>query len=84
MIYHDKFGVKTYIEKDYNKIFFPLEFGCHWIYTWPKTWINSGLNNANTYCISSNNSIAKKDIKKGQELLAEYGTSFRTIPRNFI
>jgi hypothetical protein len=84
MVYHNKMGVKTYVEKDYDKIFFPLEFGYHWIYTWPKTWMNSGLNKANTHCISSNNSIAKVDIKRGQELLAEYGKQFKTIPRNFI
>ena len=84
MVYHNKFGVKTHIEKEYDKIFFPLEFGYHWVYTWPKTWMNSGLNKANTYCVSSNNSVAKRNIKRGEELLAEYGKEFKTIPRNFI
>lgn len=84
MVYHNKLGVKTRIQKEYDKIFFPLEFGCHWVYIWPKTWMNSGLNKANTHCVSSNNSVAKRDIKRGEELLAEYGKEFKTIPRNFI
>ena len=46
--------------------------------------MNSGLHNANTKCINNNNSITIRKIKKGEELLASYGTQFKFLPKNFI
>lgn len=82
--YVDKNNNKCYIEKEYGKLFFPLEKGCHWVYVWPKMFINSGLKDANVDTVNNVNPIAIKKIKSGEELLANYGTEFRTIPKNFI
>lgn len=84
MFYIDKNGVETEIQKEYGKIFFPLERGYHWVYIYPKMFINSGLQNANVNTINYINPIAIRDIKKGEELLANYGSQFKTTPKNFI
>jgi hypothetical protein len=84
IFYFDKNGNEQHIKKEYGKIFFPLEKGFHWIYIWPKMFINSGLNIANVDTIKHINPIAIRDIKLGEELLANYGTEFKTLPKNFI
>jgi len=82
--YIDKDGSTKKVEKEYGKLFFPLEKGCHWIYTYPKLFINSGLRNSNVDTINNIIPIATKNIKKGEELLANYGSNFKTTPKNFI
>lgn len=82
--YFDREGNEQYIKKEYGKIFFPLERGYHWIYIWPKMFINSGLNNANVDTINYINPMAIRDIKCGEEILANYGSDFKTPPKNFI
>ena len=81
--YIDKNNNKCFIEKEYGKLFFPLERGCHWMYVWPKMFINSGLKNANVNTDLINGLVIKK-IKKGEELLGNYGAKLKTIPKNFI
>ncbi len=80
--YRDKNGNPYDIKKEYGKIFFPLEKGFHWIYIWPM-FINSGLDNANVDT-EIYNPVAIRDIKKGEELLANYGSKFKFKPKNFI
>jgi hypothetical protein len=82
--YIDKDGVSKKVEKEYGKLFFPLEKGCHWVYTYPKLFINSGLHNSNVDTINNIIPIATKNIKKGEELLANYGSNFKITPKNFI
>lgn len=84
LLYINKNGVEHRIEKEYGKLFFTLEHGYHWQYLWPKMYMNSGLHSANTQCINNNNSITIRKIKKGEELLASYGTQFKFLPKNFI
>jgi hypothetical protein len=84
MLYTNKNGVEEIVEKEYGKIFFILENGYHWQSIWPKMYMNSGLHKANTRCINNNNSITIRKIKKGEELLASYGTQHKFIPKNFI
>lgn len=81
--YIDNHGEKIQIQKTYGKLFFPLNKNCHWIYVWPKMFINSGLNNAN---VDTNSWYPRaiRDIKKGEELLGNYGQNFKMIPKNFI
>ena len=84
MGYVDKHGNEQYVPKEYGKIFFPLEQGYHWIYLWPKMFMNSGLNKSN---VNSNNNIipiATRKIKEGEEILGNYGSQFKTKPKNFI
>jgi hypothetical protein len=84
MWFVDKNGVEQIIPKEYGKIFFPLERGYHWIYIWPKMFMNSGLKNCN---VDSNNNVAPvaiRKIKEGEEILGNYGSQFRTTPKNFI
>ena len=84
MGYVDKDGVEQHIPKEYGKIFFPLERGYHWIYIFPKMFMNSGLNNSN---VNSNNymfPMVTKKIREGEEILGNYGSQFRTIPKNLI
>ncbi len=84
MYYIDKKNKTQLIEKDYGKIFFPLEDGFHWIYIYPKMFINSGLSKANVDTINYIIPIALRDIKVGEELLANYGSEQKFIPKNFI
>jgi hypothetical protein len=84
LFFTNKDGIQQHIEKEYGKLFFPLERGYHWQYIWPKMFMNSGLTNANTICVDSNNSISIKKIKKGEELLAGYGVTHKFKPKNFI
>lgn len=82
-IYHiDSNGVQT-IEKQYGKIFFILEKGYHWVYIYPLMFINSGLDKANVDT-ENYDSIALRDINKGEELLANYGSKYKFKPKNFI
>ena len=82
--YVDKTGSDKKIDKEYGKIFFPLECGFHWIYIWPKMFINSGLENSNVDTMNHIIPIATRKIKKGEELLANYGSNFKFKPKNFI
>jgi hypothetical protein len=84
LFYIDKENQEQYIEKEYGKIFFPLEKGCHWIYIWPKTFINSGLNNNNVDTINHTNPITVRKIYSGEELLSNYGSEFKITPKNLI
>jgi hypothetical protein len=45
--------------------------------------INSGLSNANVDT-EVYDPYALRDIKKGEELLANYGAKFKFTPKNFI
>jgi hypothetical protein len=47
-----------------------LTNGCHWIYTTPYYFINSGFNNAN---INKDILLTTRVIYKGEELLSNYG-----------
>lgn len=82
--YIDKDGNEQSIPKEYGKLFFPLERGYHWIYLWPKMFMNSGLLNGN---VNSNDNILPvvvKRIKEGDEILGNYGSQFKTTPKNFL
>jgi hypothetical protein len=82
--YIDKDGNEQSIPKEYGKLFFPLERGYHWIYLWPKMFMNSGLRNGN---VNSNDNILPvvvKRIKEGDEILGNYGSQFKTTPKNFL
>jgi SET domain-containing protein len=46
-------------------------------------YINSGFHNSNVD-IKSINPIAIRPIKKGEEILGDYGSNFKTPPKNFI
>lgn len=82
--YIDKNGNEQNIPKKYGEIFFPLERGYHWIYLWPKMFMNSGLDknnvNSNEYVLP----VVIKKIKEGDEILGNYGSQFSTIPKNFL
>ncbi len=82
--YLDKNGVDKKVGKEYGKIFFPLECGFHWIYIWPKMFINSGLEKSNVDTMNHIIPIATKRIRRGDELLANYGSNFKFKPKNFI
>lgn len=84
IIYKDKNNIDVKIEKEYGKIFFLLEKGCHWVYVWPKMFINSGLKNANVDTMNYINPKTIRKISKGEELLANYGSNFKITPKNFI
>ena len=81
--YLDKQGKEQKVEKQYGKIFFLLEKGFHWLYIYPPLFINSGLQDANVDT-EIYNPVAIRDIKKGEELLANYGSKFTFKPKNFI
>ena len=83
MFYQDKEGTNCQIDKEYGKLFFPLEKGLHWIYVWPRMFINSGLNRANVDTNTLPGTVIKR-IRQGEELLGNYGTQFKTLPKNFI
>lgn len=82
--YIDKSGVEINIPKEYGKIFFPLEKGYHWVYIWPKMFMNSGLKNGNVNSNEHTLPVVIKEIKKGEEILGNYGSQFNSIPKNFI
>lgn len=82
--YIDKAGTEISIPKQYGKLFFPLEKGCHWIYVWPKMFMNSGLKNGNVNSNDHTLPIVTKKIKEGDEILGNYGSQFISIPKNFI
>lgn len=79
----DKDGIERKVDKEYGKIFILLEKGFHWIYIYPPMFINSGLIEANVDT-EVYNPVATRDIKKGEELLANYGSKFKFKPKNFI
>lgn len=79
----DKEGKEQKVDKEIGKIFVLLEKGYHWLYIYPAMFINSGLENANVDT-EIYNPVALRDIKKGEELLANYGSKFKFKPRNFI
>lgn len=83
IFYLDKEGNERKVEKEYGKIFILLEKGYHWIYIYPPMFINSGLDKANVDT-EIYNPIALRDIKRGEELLANYGAKFKFTPKNFI
>jgi len=83
MFYQDKEGNDCQIDKEYGKLFFPLEKGLHWIYVWPRMFINSGLNRANVDTNELPGTVIKR-IRQGEELLGNYGSQFKTLPKNFI
>ena len=83
MFYQDKEGNDCQIDKEYGKLFFPLEKGLHWIYVWPRMFINSGLNRANVDTNQLPGTVIKR-IRQGEELLGNYGSQFKTLPKNFI
>lgn len=61
-----QFGVPT----EEGKFLFHLYHDCHWVYTTPYHFINSGLDKANVDKITYK---ALRDIRKGEELLSNYG-----------
>jgi hypothetical protein len=81
--YLDKQGNEQKVEKEYGKIFILLEKGFHWLYIYPAMFINSGLQDANIDT-EIYNPVAMRDIRKGEELLANYGSKFTFKPKNFI
>ena len=81
--YLDKQGNEQKVDKEYGKIFILLEKGFHWLYIYPAMFINSGLQDANVDT-ELYNPVAMRDIKKGEELLANYGSKFIFKPKNFI
>ena len=83
LYYLDKEGKEIKVKKELGKIFFLLEKGFHWLYIYPAMFINSGLGDANVDT-EIYNPIALRDIKKGEELLANYGAKFKFTPKNFI
>lgn len=81
--YLDKDGKECKVDKELGKIFILLEKGFHWLYIYPAMFINSDLSNANVDT-ELYNPVAIRDIKKGEELLANYGSKFKFKPKNFI
>lgn len=80
----NKEGYEINIPKEYGKLFFPLEKGYHWIYIWPKMFMNSGLKNGNVNSNDYTLPIVVKKILKGQEILGNYGSQFNFLPKNFL
>lgn len=66
----DMFQFSSEFPKDTN-LYVKLTKGCHWIYTNPYYFVNSGFyeNKSN---IDKELMIATKSIKKGQEILSDY------------
>jgi len=71
-------------KREYGKIFMPLKKGFHWVYIYPGMFINSGLKRANVDTESNKTITAVRKINKGEELLANYGSDFKSTPKNFI
>lgn len=84
LFFIDKNNQDVKIEKEHGKIFFLLEKGYHWVYLWPKMFINSGLKRANVDTINYINPKTLRKIRQGEELLANYGSNFKITPKNFI
>lgn len=86
LYYCDKNGNEKIILKEYGKIFFPLEKGYHWVYLWPKMFLNSAtkIENINVDTISNIDVISTKKIYKGEELLCNNGTYHKFMPKNFL
>ena len=82
--YINKEGIEIDVPKEYNKIFFPLECGFHWIYLWPKMFMNSGLKNGNVNSNEHTLPIVTKKIFRDKEVLGNYGSQFNTTPKNFL
>jgi hypothetical protein len=82
--YIDKSGVEISIKKEYGKIFFPLERGVFWLFIWPKMFMNSGLNDFNVESNHNTLPVVCKKIHRGQEILGNYGSQFKSTPKNFI
>lgn len=82
--YINKEGIEISIPKEYGRIFFPLEKGCHWIYVWPKMFMNSGLDRGNVNSNDYTLPVVIRKIRRGDEVLGNYGSQFRTKPKNFI
>jgi len=82
--YIDKSGVEISIKKEYGKLFFPLERGVFWLFTWPKMFMNSGLNNFNVESNHNTLPVVCKKIYRGDEILGNYGSQFKSTPKNFI
>jgi hypothetical protein len=58
-----------------------LTNGCHWIYTTPYYFINSGFDNAN---INKDTLLTTRIIYKGEELLSNYGRYERFDKKNLL
>lgn len=82
--YTDKESKEVSIVDDYGKVLFPLQKGNHWVFTFPKLFINSGLSKSNVDTNGKINPLASRKIKKGEELLGNYGSTFTIKPKNFI
>ena len=82
--YTDVNGKEVSVIDEYGKILFPLQRGNHWVFIFQKLFINSGLHKFNVDTNGKVNPIATKKIKKGEELLGNYGSTFTTKPKNFI
>ena len=61
--------------------FVDLTNGCHWIYTTPYYFVNSGLDRAN---IDKDSLTSLRDIKAGEEILSNYGRYERFKPDRII
>lgn len=84
LYYTDKEGNEQLVPKEYGKLFFPLEKGYHWIYIWPKMFLNSGLSQGNVNSNDYTLPIVTKFIKEGEEILGNYGSQFKSTPKNFL
>ena len=58
-----------------------LTKGCHWIYTTPYYFVNSG---GDTYNIDKDTLRATRDIKAGEEILSNYGRYERIKSRYLV
>jgi hypothetical protein len=58
-----------------------LTHGCHWIYTTPYYFVNSDLNNFN---IDKNTLQSNRIIRKGEEILSNYGRYERFSKKDLI
>jgi SET domain-containing protein len=66
--------------KDTNTYVY-LTNGCHWIYTTPYYFVNSGLNKAN---IDKQTKLSLRDIHDGEEILSNYGRYERFSKKDLI
>ena len=53
-----------------TRTFVKLTNGCHWVYTHPYYFVNSGFNKAN---IDKDTLLTKRFIHSGEEILSNYG-----------
>lgn len=82
--YINELGKEVSIPKEYGKLFFPLHKGIYWTLSWPKMFLNSGLKNNNVDSNSYTLPVVIKRIKEGEEILGNYGTQFKSTPKNFL